>query len=253
MPRTASFVFTRAAPPDSLPADYVASVRWATRDGTALAGRDYTAGAGVLVFEHGQASKVVKVAVADVGPATPQRSFGVVLSDPINCRFERDRALCVIPAYPVVTPGDGTVSPGTPPPLPAPPPVAAKPFAPRLLFGGRDQNAGGTFAGSTRATSGGLFVEAELVLASRGFGALDEAASIGGLPRPSASQFPQYLTAASDGVHAPGGIVARVDQDRIALFHGPLNQAISPAPLTYADFTDTSYLLVTGHYAATEA
>lgn len=252
MPRTASFIFTRSAPDSRLPTDYVASVRWATRDGTALAGRDYVAASGTLVFEHGQPSKTVRVSVADPMPADPQRTFRLVLFDPINCRFERNYAVCVIPAYPVVGADDGSVSPGTPIPTPLPQPElsVAKPFSPRLLFDGRDQNAAGTFSGSYRKLTDSLFVELELVLLSRGFGALGEAASISGLPFPSASQFPQYLTVASDGVHAPGGIVAQVDQDAISLFHGPLNRAIGAEPLTYADFTDTSYLLVTGRYVA---
>ena len=101
MPRTASFVFTRAAPPDSLPADYVASLRWATRDGSALAGRHYTAGAGTLTFEPGDLYKIVSVVVADTPPDQPARSFYLVLRDPVGCSLVRGFAKCVIPStYP---------------------------------------------------------------------------------------------------------------------------------------------------------
>lgn len=60
------------------------TVAWATANGTATAGSDYTAGSGTLTFTAGSTLQAVTVAV--IGDATfePTETFTVTLSSPIN-------------------------------------------------------------------------------------------------------------------------------------------------------------------------
>lgn len=58
------------------------SVAYATTDGTAKAGQDYTAASGTLVFEPGQALNSFSVPISNDALAGPNRSFTLSLSDP---------------------------------------------------------------------------------------------------------------------------------------------------------------------------
>ena len=58
------------------------TVDWATSDGTATAGADYTAGMGSLTFNAGEDSKTVSVLVADDNLDEPPETFTVMLSNP---------------------------------------------------------------------------------------------------------------------------------------------------------------------------
>jgi streptogramin lyase len=58
------------------------TVSYATADGTALAGRDYTATSGTLTFAPGETSKGILVPTLDDGTADPTRAFTVSLSNP---------------------------------------------------------------------------------------------------------------------------------------------------------------------------
>ena len=51
----------------SQPAATPVTVSWATADGTAVAGEDYTAASGTLAFKPGQTERTVAVAVTDDG------------------------------------------------------------------------------------------------------------------------------------------------------------------------------------------
>jgi len=79
----------------SVPSSDPVTVRYATVDGTALAGVDYVAQNGTLVFPPGQASMTIAVPilsdVSDQNPDTPE-TFYVDLSDAENAVIARPRA-----------------------------------------------------------------------------------------------------------------------------------------------------------------
>src|SRR5262249_5656037 len=59
------------------------SVAYASSNGTAIAGGDYTAVSGSLQWGDGDdAPKTVTVSIADTTPFTGERAFSIVLSDP---------------------------------------------------------------------------------------------------------------------------------------------------------------------------
>ncbi|MFG1477938.1 Calx-beta domain-containing protein [Xanthobacter sp. V4C-4] len=66
----------------SAPSDHAVSVRYATRDGTALAGSDYEAQAGTLTFAPGQTSAMVHVPLIGDATVEADERFTVVLSRP---------------------------------------------------------------------------------------------------------------------------------------------------------------------------
>jgi Calx-beta domain/RTX calcium-binding nonapeptide repeat (4 copies) len=60
------------------------SVAYATADGTATAGRDYTATSGTLVFAPGQTSKTVAVPILGDATYEADETFTLTLSNPVN-------------------------------------------------------------------------------------------------------------------------------------------------------------------------
>jgi hypothetical protein len=58
------------------------TVQFATSNGSALAGSDYTATSGTLTFAAGETSKVIQVPLFDDGVAEPAESFLVTLANP---------------------------------------------------------------------------------------------------------------------------------------------------------------------------
>jgi len=71
----------------SLPPGAPASVEYATADGTAVAGRDYTPVAGTLVFEGTIQSKTFSVPIYDNTHTEPDRTFRLILSNPSGCEL----------------------------------------------------------------------------------------------------------------------------------------------------------------------
>jgi len=63
------------------------AVNYATADGTALAGSDYAATAGTLVFAPGETGKSVSVTVFGDTLFEPNETFRMVLTDPVNTRI----------------------------------------------------------------------------------------------------------------------------------------------------------------------
>jgi probable HAF family extracellular repeat protein len=90
---TASAVFTVSL---SVPINATVTVAYATADGTALAGSDYTATSGTLTFGPGEVSKTVPVLVTGDQRIEPNESFFVYLSHPTNANIR-------------VSPGAGTI------------------------------------------------------------------------------------------------------------------------------------------------
>jgi len=72
------------------------AVNWATADGTALAGSDYRAASGTLVFSPGQTSKTIGVTVYADAVIEPDETFSVVLSAPIGATLANDTATVTI-------------------------------------------------------------------------------------------------------------------------------------------------------------
>ena len=68
------------------------TVEWATSDGTATAGTDYTAGTGTLTFSSGDSSKTVSVTVAGDEVDEPNETFEVTLSNPSGATLGDDTA-----------------------------------------------------------------------------------------------------------------------------------------------------------------
>jgi Ca2+-binding RTX toxin-like protein len=60
------------------------TVAYATADGTAAAGSDYTATRGTLVFAPGETSKTVAVAIVGDAAVEPDETFTLTLSGPVN-------------------------------------------------------------------------------------------------------------------------------------------------------------------------
>lgn len=57
------------------------SVKWTTQDQTAVNGRDYHGGTGVLTFEHGELMKYVEIDIVDDKEFEKDESFLIELSD----------------------------------------------------------------------------------------------------------------------------------------------------------------------------
>lgn len=81
------------------------SVAWYTRDKEAIAGRDYIAAAGVVVFSPGELTKMIEVEVIDRSDATITRTFEVVLEKPEGIALSGAVGICTI-IPPAGTPGN---------------------------------------------------------------------------------------------------------------------------------------------------
>ena len=77
-------------------ANAAVSVRYATRDGSAIAGQDYTATSGMLTFAPGESVKTVAVALLDDGAAELAERFELLLDNPVNASIARGTALAQI-------------------------------------------------------------------------------------------------------------------------------------------------------------
>jgi hypothetical protein len=78
-PLVATFTVTlSSASTDTIKVDY------ATQDGTAKAGTDYTAESGTLTFAPGQTSETISVPVTNHTLASESQAFNVVLNDPVD-------------------------------------------------------------------------------------------------------------------------------------------------------------------------
>ena len=91
------------------------TVRYATANGTALAGGDYTSAAGTVTFAPGETQKTITVLVSRDTSAEPTESFTVALTAPTNATLAKSAATATII-------DDDTATP-TPPPAPTPIPT----------------------------------------------------------------------------------------------------------------------------------
>ena len=80
----------------SAPSSVPVSVSYATADGTALAGSDYTAASGALVFAPGVTTQTVSVAVLGDVLAEPDETFAVNLTQPGNATLARSQGVGTI-------------------------------------------------------------------------------------------------------------------------------------------------------------
>jgi chitinase len=71
----------------STPSGVAGSVDYATSDGTAIAGRDYQAASGTLVFEPGVTSLTITIDVIGNNLDEPDKVFTVNLSHPVNLKL----------------------------------------------------------------------------------------------------------------------------------------------------------------------
>ena len=68
----------------SAPSSQTVTVHWATADGTATAGSDYTGGSGTLTFAPGDVSETISVTVLGDDLDEGSEAFSVGLSAPGN-------------------------------------------------------------------------------------------------------------------------------------------------------------------------
>jgi sugar lactone lactonase YvrE len=68
------------------------SVNYATADGTAAAGTDYSQTSGTLVFPAGVTSETINVPITTVAIGGPTRTFTMNLSSPVNAMISRGQA-----------------------------------------------------------------------------------------------------------------------------------------------------------------
>ena len=72
--------------------DGTVSVDWATRDGTATAGADYTAASGTLTFGTGEKTKTVRITVLDDAHDDDGETLELVLSNPVGAGMDDSTA-----------------------------------------------------------------------------------------------------------------------------------------------------------------
>jgi Ca2+-binding RTX toxin-like protein len=90
----------------SSPAINAVSVNWATANGTATAGSDYTAASGSVSFALGDSVKTVSVTILGDGLVEPNETFTVRLTNPVGAAISTGTATVTITnddAQPVVT------------------------------------------------------------------------------------------------------------------------------------------------------
>ena len=66
------------------PSGKTITVEWATADGTAVAGADYSAGSGSLIFTLGETADTIRIALVDDVVDEENETFTVSLSNPVN-------------------------------------------------------------------------------------------------------------------------------------------------------------------------
>ena len=74
----------------SAPSEQVVTVAFATADGTASSGADYTGASGTLTFEPGTTRQTMEVATLDDETEEPEELFTVALTDPTGATLEDD-------------------------------------------------------------------------------------------------------------------------------------------------------------------
>ena len=72
------------------------TVDFATANGTALAGTDFTAAAGTLTFAPGVTTQTIAVPILDDATLENQKTFTVSLSNPSNATFADAQGLAPI-------------------------------------------------------------------------------------------------------------------------------------------------------------
>lgn len=80
----------------SEPSAWPVTVDYATADGSAVAGGDYTASSGSIRFEPGETTAALTVAVRADADAEPDETFFVTLTNPVGAIVGKDRALGLI-------------------------------------------------------------------------------------------------------------------------------------------------------------
>lgn len=91
------------------------TVAYATVNGTAISGSDYTSVSGTITFPPGKSSALIVVPVADNSAGEKEEQFTLVLSSPTNATLANSTGKCVIPAtaltsQPVATVNNITVA-----------------------------------------------------------------------------------------------------------------------------------------------
>ncbi|WP_431284388.1 Calx-beta domain-containing protein [Humitalea sp. 24SJ18S-53] len=100
----------------SAPATGDVSVGYTTRDGTAVAGSDFTAQSGTLVFTAGQTSKTISIAVLGDTLVEANETFDIILRSPVGMTLADDTGRGTITnddvAAPTLSVGDAQVTEG---------------------------------------------------------------------------------------------------------------------------------------------
>jgi endoglucanase len=91
MPRIAQFTISILPNPEE-----TLSVHYATRDGTAIAGTDYTAREGTVIFEVGEPTKVIPVDVDDSAATGKVFYMDISWTDPTGKTVIRPTGTCIV-------------------------------------------------------------------------------------------------------------------------------------------------------------
>ncbi len=89
--QTASFTVTLSAA-----STQAVSVAWATMNGTAIAGTNYTAASGTLTFAAGETSKTITIALLPNASPLETKAFIVQLSNPIGSTLANNTAIAAL-------------------------------------------------------------------------------------------------------------------------------------------------------------
>jgi CSLREA domain-containing protein len=81
----------------SAPSSFTITVHYATSDGTAIAGEDYTAASGTLTFNPGDTTKIIPVTILGDTTNEPSEAFNVDLDTPTHATISDGHAVGTIP------------------------------------------------------------------------------------------------------------------------------------------------------------
>ena len=99
----------------SAPSGQVVTVNWATANGTALAGSDYTTASGTVTFNPGETTQPISVSLLNDGTSEADETFVVNLSVPVNATIADGQGVATIQdddSVPTLSVDDVTVSEG---------------------------------------------------------------------------------------------------------------------------------------------
>jgi RHS repeat-associated protein len=198
------------------------AVNYATSNGTAIAGQDYTSTSGTLTFATGETTKTFTVAITDDSLDEPNESINVALTSPTG------GAILGNPSAAYVTVFDNDDP--TPTPTPTPTPASTPPLYRTNLNVALSANGGQAFASSTLNSNYPASALINGDVKGVGWGA-----GFGGWHDGTGSAFPDYLELHFNGEKRINEIDLFTLQDNFA------NPLVPTSDMTFAQYGVTSF------------